>query len=384
MEVEFSETQRLLRDSARNFLATECPKGKVRELEEDQGKGYSPETWKKLVKLGWLGLIMPEEYGGEGMTFQDLTIVIEEMGRNIFPGPFFCTVITGGIPILEAGTEEQKREYLPKIATGDTIITLALVEGMRPYTPKDIACKATPDGDSFVINGTKLFVEMAHVADYIICTTRTTSDSSEDGTSIIIVNAHSPGIHVEVMPTMGMDKLCEVNFENVAVPKGNLLGERDKGWPIIEKLISKGAIAKCAEVVGGMEASMEMTVSYSKERIQYDRPIGAFQVLQHWMADMYIAMETSRYLCYKAVWLASEGNPCDKDASLAKAYINEAYKSLTQKAVRIHGGMGTTRDHDIGLYFRRAKTMSIAFGDTSYHRNRVSNGIGLRKLPSLD
>lgn len=381
MEVEFSETQRLLRDSARNFLSTECPKGKVRELEEDQGKGYSPETWKKLVKLGWLGLIMPEEYGGEGMTFQDLTIVIEEMGRNIFPGPFFCTVITGGIPILEAGTEEQKREYLPKIATGDTIITLALVEGMRPYTPKDITCKATPDGDSFVINGTKLFVEMAHIADYIICTTRTTSDSSEDGTSVIIVNAHSPGIHVEVMPTMGMDKLCEVNFENVAVPKGNLLGKLDKGWVIIEKLISKGAIAKCAEAVGGMEASMEMTVSYSKERVQYDRPIGAFQVLQHWMADMYIAVETAKYLCYQASWLSSKGFPCENETSLAKAYINEAYKALTHKAVRIHGGMGTTRDHDIGLYFRRAKTMSIVFGDTSYHRERVADGIGLLKSP---
>jgi len=379
MEVELNEVQKMLRDSARDFLERECPKEVIKALEEDSERGYTPETWNHLSDLGWLGLMIPERYGGEGLDFQDLIIILEEMGRNIFPGPYFCTAVVGSLLLQEAGSEDQKQEILPKIVSGDLIITLALVEGMGAYTPQDITVNAAPAGDGFIINGTKYLVEMAHIADYIICAARTAPGTTADGISLFVIDAKSAGIQIEVIPTMGMDKMCEIRFDSVHVSKRNLVGALNEGWSIIEKVIDYCSIAKCAEAVGGMQVSMEMSVAYAKERVQYDRPIGAYQVLQHWMADMYIAVETSKYLVYQAACLASEGFPCQNEASLAKAYINEAYKVLTQKAVRIHGGMGTTRDHDIGLYFRRAKTMSLAFGDTRYHRERVSAGIGLIK-----
>jgi len=378
MDIAFTEEQEMLRSTASDFLAKECPKTLVRELEEDEEKGYSPEIWKKMAELGWMGLVIPEEYEGMGMTFQDLAIILEEMGRNILPGPFFCTVVEGALPILDFGSDEQKSEFLPKIASGELILTMAHLEANGVYGASGIAAKAAAKGDSFVINGTKLFVEMAQVADYLICVTRTKEGASaEDGITLFIVDARSPGISCKVIPTIGMDKLCEVRFEDVTVPKTNMLGELDKGWPIVERVMERGAVAKCAESLGGIQASVDMTVAYSKERVQYDRPIGAFQALQHIMADMWITLQTTKYLVYEAVWMESEGLDCAKMAAMAKAYVNEAYKWVTERAVSLHGGIGTSRDHDVGLYYRRAKAADIAFGGTDFHREVVAKEIGL-------
>jgi len=378
VDISFTEEQEMLRNTASDFLAKECPKSMVRELEEDEEKGYSPELWKKMAELGWMGLVIPEEYDGMGMTFQDLAIILEEMGRNILPGPFFCTVVEGALPVLDFGSDEQKSEFLPKIASGELIFTMAHLEASGVYGASGIAAKAAAKGDSFVINGTKLFVEMAQVADYLICVTRTKEGASpEDGITLFIVDARSPGISCKVIPTIGMDKLCEVRFEDVTVPKANMLGELDKGWPIVEKVMEGGTVAKCAESLGGIQASVDMTVAYSKERVQYDRPIGAFQALQHIMADMWITLQTAKYLVYEAVWMESEGLACAKMAAMAKAYVNESYKWITERAVSLHGGIGTSRDHDVGLYYRRAKAADIAFGGTDLHREAVAKEIGL-------
>jgi alkylation response protein AidB-like acyl-CoA dehydrogenase len=377
MDLDFTEEQEMLRKAARDFLLKECPKTQVRSLEEDE-RGYDPEMQKKIADLGWLGLIIPVEYDGMGMTFQNLTIVLEEIGRNILPGPFFCTVIEGSIPILEAGTEEQKKEFLPKIANGDLIFTMAFLEASGRYEASGISVKAVPENDSFIINGTKLFVEQANNADYLICVTRTKEEISPDsGLTLFIVNAKTPGVNWRLIPTMGMNKLCEVCFDDVVVPRKNILGQRDEGWPVLAKIMEKAVIAKCAESIGGMQACIDMTVAYMKERVQYERPIGAFQALQHMAADMWIKVQTSRYFVYQVSWMASEGLPCSKEAAMAKAYVNEAYKQVTQKAVQIHGAIGTTRDHDIGLYVRRAKTADIFFGNTDFQRNLIADKIGL-------
>ena len=378
MDITFNEEQEMLRKSASDFLIAECPKTKSRELEEDE-KGYSPEIWRKMAGLGWMGLAIPEEYEGMGMTFQDLTVLLEEMGKNVLPGPFSCTVIGGAFAILEAGTEEQKKEFLPKIANGELILTTALLEpGGAYYEASGVNLKATAQGDNFVLNGTKVFVEMANVADYLICATRTKDGSSdEDGISLFIVDAKAKGISVEVMPTIAFDKLCEVRFENVSIPTENMLGERDKGWPVVQKVVQKGAIAKCAESVGGMQASVDMTVAYCKDRVQYDRPIGAFQALQHIMADMWIVTQTSKYLVYQAAWMESVGQPCAMEVAMAKAYVNEYYKWVTERTVSLHGGIGTSREHDAGLYYRRAKAADVAFGDTDFQRELVAQKIGL-------
>jgi alkylation response protein AidB-like acyl-CoA dehydrogenase len=376
MDLRFTETQEILKQMARDFLATECPKTLVRKLEQSE-EGYSPEVWKKMAELGWMGLIIPEEYGGMGYTFQDLVVLLEEIGRNILPGPLIATT-TSTFPILEAGTEEQKKELLPKIAQGELILTTALLEGDGVFDASGVAVKATPKGDDFVINGTKLFVEMAHVSNYILCVTRTKdSTSPEKGITLFIVDSKTPGISCEVMPTTAADKLCEVRFQNVTVSKKIILGKIDEGWPIVEMMLRKGAIAKCAESIGAIETCVEMTVAYSKERVQYERPIGAFQALQHKMADMWTAMETSRYLVYEAAWMEAEGLPCTKEASMAKAYVNEVYKDVSKWAVRLHGAIATSADHDIPFYYRRSKAADIAFGNTDFHREIVAQKIGL-------
>jgi alkylation response protein AidB-like acyl-CoA dehydrogenase len=377
MDLRFTEAQEILRKAARDFLTTECPKTLVRELEKSE-KGYSPELWKKMAELGWMGLTIPEAYEGIGYTLQDLTVLLEETGRNILPGPLIPTVISS-FSIIEAGTEQQKKEFLPKISGGQLILTLALLEAEGTFDASGISVKATPKGEDFVINGTKLFVEMAHIADYMVCVTRTKDGASADkGITLFLVDAKTPGIHCEVIPTIAADKLCEVRFDNVAVPKKNMLGKLDSGWPIVEMMVRKGSLAKCAESVGAMQTCIEMTVAYSKERVQYERPIGAFQALQHLMANMWTSMQTSRYLLYEAAWLESEGQPATKETSLAKAYINEAYKDVAQWAIRLHGGIATSYDHDIPLYYRRAKAADTAFGGTDFHRELVAQQIGLK------
>ena len=377
MNLDLTEEQEMLRTSARDFLTKECPKALVRKLEEDE-KGFSPELWSKMAELGWVGLVLPEEYNGMGMGFMDLIILLQEMGRNILPGPFFSTVILGSLPILSAGTEEQKREYLPKIANGKIILTMAITEPSARYDAAGIETKATAQGDSFVISGTKLFVENAHIADYIICATRTKkSRKPEDGITLFLVDARSTGVKCEVVPTIGADKLCEVVFDNVAVPKKNMLGQLHKGWPIVARAMEQAAIAKCAEMVGGCEASMDMTLAYVKERVQYGRPIGGFQVIQHYCANMWSNVETSRNILYMAAWKVAEGLPATKDVAVAKAWINEAYKFVTERAMQCHGAIGTTRDHDIGLYYRRAKAGELAFGDTDFQKELVARSIGI-------
>ena len=376
MDLRFTEAQEILRKAARDFLTTECPKTLVRELEKSE-KGYSPELWKKIAELGWVSLVIPEQYEGIGYTFQDLTVLLEEVGRNILPGPLIPTVIST-FSIVEGGTEEQKKEFLPKIASGDLILTLALIEAEGTFDASGIALKATAKGEDFVLNGTKLFVEMAHVSNYMVCVARTKEGTTDKGITLFLVDTKSPGIQIEVIPTIAADKLCEVRFENVTVPKKNMLGKLDAGWTLVESMMRKGSVARSVEAVGAMQTCIDMTVAYLKERVQYERPIGAFQALQHLMANMWTSMQTARYLVYQAAWMESEGQPAAKEVSLAKAYINEAYKDVAQWAIRLHGGIATSSDHDIPLYYRRSLAASTSFGGTDFHRELVAEKIGLK------
>ena len=375
MDLTFTQEQEMLKRTARQFLTVECPRSKVRELEEDP-KGYCPELWRSMAKLGWHGMIIPEQYGGAGMDFQDIMVLVEEMGRNILPGPFLCT-LTAVFAILEAADEEQKENLLPQLAQGNITMTLAVLEPSSTHDADYLTTTALQNKDGFVITGTKLFVEMAHISDYIICAANVGKEGLARAFSLFIVNSSSLNIYSKVIPTIGMDKLCEVHFENTQVYQQELLGKLNRGWSILSKALRKGTLAKCAESIGGMQASLDMTLSYMKTRVQYDRPIGAFQAPQHILADMWITLETSRRLIYNAIWLESNGLPCVKEASMAKAYVNEAYKWLTKWAIRLHGAIGTSRDHDIGIYYRRAKAADIALGTTDFHREIVAREIGL-------
>jgi len=377
MDLDFTEEQEMLRTSARDFLTTECPKTMVRELEESE-KGYSPELWRKMAELGWMGLVIPEKYGGMGMQFFDLIVLLEEMGRNIVPGPFFSTVVLGALPILTAGSEEQKKELLPKIANGEAIVTLALTEPTATYEASGVKLKAVARDDSFVLNGTKLFVENAHIADYIICVARTKKGAKpEDGITLFLVEAGTPGLKCEVVPTIALDKQCEVVLKNVTVPKKTMLGELDKGWPIVARTLEQATIAKCAEMMGGAQATLDMSVNYAKERVQYGRPIGSFQAIQFYLADMWMKVDMGKNILYEAAWMVSEGLPSREKVAMAKGWVNETYKFVTERGVQIHGAIGTTRDHDMGLYFRRAWAADLAFGNTEFQREVVAGYLGL-------
>ena len=260
MDLTLSEEQEMLRSMARDFLTDKFPKAVVKEIEESE-LGYSPEIWKEMAGLGWMGLALPEKYGGSDMSFLDLAILIEEMGRACLPGPYFSSVVLSGFAILDIGSEEQKDEYLPKISSGEAIFTLALTEVSASYEESGIETKATAEGDNYIISGTKLFVPDANIADYMLVAARTGK-----GITIFIVDGKSPGISTTVLKTIANDKLCEVVFDKVKVPKDNILGKLDGGWEEIERIIQRAAVGKCCEMTGCIQQALDMTVEYSKDR----------------------------------------------------------------------------------------------------------------------
>jgi alkylation response protein AidB-like acyl-CoA dehydrogenase len=378
MDLGLSEEQEMLKNFARDFLEKECPEKLVRDMEEDE-KGYSPELWQKMAEQGWQGLVIPPEYGGSGMTFVDLIILLEEFGRALVPGPFTPTVIGGAIPIIEIGSEEQKKEFLPKLATGETIMTLALTEPTARFDAEGVELEAKAEGDAFVLNGTKLFVRDSHVSDYMVVVARTKKGAKpEDGITLFLVDSKSPGITHTLLKTIASDMQTEVKFENVRVPKNNVLGQVDKGWAPLKSVILKAAVAECAYLVGLAQMDFEISVNYAKERVQFGRPIGAFQAIQHKCADMVTDVDGARFIMYKAAWSVSENEPdAEMDVHMAKAWCSEATRRVVAHGQQIHGGIGFTKDYKLQLYFRRQKAAELAWGDADYHRELVADGLKL-------
>lgn len=377
MDFGLNEIGEILKKSARDFLAAECPKAYVKEMVKDE-KGYSSEMWRKMAELGWMGLIFPENYGGGGGSFLDLVILLDEMGRACLPGPFFSTVVLGGMTILDAGNEEQEKELLPLIAQGKLIVTVAMVEPDSTYTAESIQMEAVASGDSYVISGTKFFVPDAHVADYIICVVRTKKGSTgADGISLFLVDAKSSGIKITLLQTLAGDKQCEVVFDKVKVPKKNVLGELNHGWTYVEKMLHRAALGKCAEMIGGAQQVLELVVDYVKQRVQFGRPIGSFQAIQGYCVQILTDAETSRFITYEAAWKMSEDLPYAADVAMAKAWVSDAYKRIVALGHQCFGGMAYMEDHDMHLYLKQAKTAELAYGDADAHRELLAQELGL-------
>jgi len=375
MDFSFTEEQEMLRKIARDFLATECPKDLVREMVKDE-RGYPPELWTKMAELGWTGLIIPEEYGGIGGSFLDVAALLEEMGRACLPGPFFSSLI-GTLAILEAGSEEQKKELLPKIALGELILTLAVSEPDVGYEVDALRCQAVAEGKEYVIDGTKLFVENAPVADLIICVAKSKDSAGQEGVTLFLTDAKSPNLTCTLLETIAGDKQCQVIFKGVRVPESSILGELHRGGEYLKRLLQVAAVAKCAEMLGGAQQVLDMTVDYVKERVQFDHPIGTLQAIQHHCANMLIDLEGIRYITYLAAWKVNEGPPFGKEAAIAKAWASEAYKRISDLAHQSHGAIGFCEDHDLPLYSKRAKASEFAFGDAQFQRRFVAQEIGL-------
>lgn len=377
MDFSFTEEQDMLRISARDFLAKECPKAKVREMASDE-RGYDPQMWKDMAGLGWMGLIFPEEYGGTGASFMDLVILMEEMGRNIVPGPFFSTIALCALTLVEFGSSEQRTRFLPQIAKGEAIWTLALAESSGRFRASEVRLRAALKGTDYVLRGCKLFVTDANAADYMLVVCRTgKSESTEDGITLFIVNTREPNLRIEAIPTIGGDRQSKVSFDGVVVPRDAGLGKTGKGWDIVNFILQRAAVLKCAEICGACQAVLDMTSAYAKERIQFDRPIGSFQAIQHKLADMLLDVEAVQYLLYQTAWEISVGSVSPWRISAAKAKANEAYQRICIEAIATHGAIGYSMDHDIGLYYRRVKTSQFAAGDTDLHREAIASELGL-------
>ena len=377
MDISLSEEQELLQGSARDFLQQECPIRLVRTMEEDD-RGYDLNLWKQMGDLGWLGLVLPEEYSGSQATMMDLVVLLEEFGRALVPGPFVPTVIQVGLPVLWAGSEAQKRAYLPKLAQGELIGTMAWYEPSATSQPAGIETAATRQDDNYVLHGTKLCVPYAHVADCLLIVARTaTGAAPADGITLFLVDAKSPGIAITKLGTIADDHQCEVVLNNVSVPRSQVLGEPGEGWAIVERVSQYGAVAKCAEMVGIAQQAFEISLNYVKTRVQFGRPIGSFQAIKHKLANMVIDVDGSRYVAYQAAWLLSEGLPAGHEIAVAKSWTNEACRRVVKEAQQVHGGIGYTKEYDLQLYTRRAKAAEIAFDDSDIHREAVATALGL-------
>ena len=377
MDLDLSKEQKILKRSAQDFLKKECPPALIREMKDDE-RGYPRKLWDQMVELGWTGVMIPEKYSGIGGSYLDLCILLEAMGAVCCPGPFFSTAVLGGLSLLSAGSDEQKQMFLPKIADGDLIFALAATEPGIWYDLSRITMAATLDQDEYVLDGTKLFVENGHIADYFICAARTDSRAgSSAGLTLFLIDAKSPGITCSLAETLGYERQCELIFDQVRVPQANVLGEVGRAYEVLERLQEQAAVAKCAELVGCIQTAFDMTVKYAKDRKQFGRPIGSFQAVQHHCANMVVDVDGSRFMTYQAAWKIAEGLPAGRESAMAKAWTSDASRRVTSLAHQIHGAISFTEEYDVHLFYRRAKAGEVAFGDSEYHLEKVAQQLGL-------
>ncbi len=353
MQFGLSESQQILKDTARKFFAGECPIATVRKIMETDA-AYDAGLWQKLAEQGFTGIITPEEHGGMGLGKVELILLMEEAGYELLPGPFFSTVALAA-PVLDAmGTAAQKKKYLEPIATGRARSTLALVESNGSWDVSGLQLSAAGEK----LSGTKLFVTDAAIADFIIVAARN---------GMFVVEAKASGLRIE--PMKGMDltrKIYSVEFNNTPAEK---LGGRGS----LEQALNVATVALCAEMVGGMQRTLETTVAYAKTRKQFGKPIGIFQAVQHLCADMYLETESSRSAAYYASWALEENAPDAAAAvSVAKMYASDASRTVGNRGIQVHGGMGFTWENDLHLYYRRAKAAETMLGDASFHREKIA------------
>ncbi len=376
MNLTFNEEQDILRKFASDFLTDKFPKKGIKELEATDA-GYSPAIWKEMVELGWLGLPFSDKYGGAGMTFMDLAVLLEEIGKSAMPGPYYATVLLGAYPIYDFGSEEQKQKFIPGVASGSSIITLACYEMSGEYNADAIQTKAAKSGNDWVINGNKMFVPFAQVANYILCVARTDEKASADkGISIFIVDAKAPGISIEKLESV-WGKMSRVVFKDVKVSQNDVLGQINEGWQYMKQIIGKAEAANCVLMAGMASQALDMTVQYAKDRKQFGKPIGTFQIIQHYCADMFIELEGMKLSAYKAAWKIGEGLDAEEDIAIAKAWAVKAANIIMALGHQVHGAIGSTIEYDLHYYTRGLKAGELMFGSGDHHKEKIAQKIGL-------
>ena len=371
MNFAFSEEQEELRKVVKDFLNAKSSEATVRELMETES-GYDPAVWSQMgEQMGLQGLIIPEEFGGSGYTYVELIVVLEEMGRRLLCAPYFATVALAANALLHCGDDAAKAKYLPGIASGETIATLAFTEANGKWDDSGITMEATKSGDGYTLSGEKMYVLDGNTASLVLVAARTGGN-----VSLFAVAGDAPGLSRESLSTM--DQTRKQSRLTFADTPAELVGAEGQGWPVLERVLDLAAVALAAEQVGGAQECLEMAVQYAKDRVQFGRPIGSFQAIKHKCADMLLETESAKSAAYYAGWCAAELNDeLPSVACLAKSYCSEAYFHTTAENIQIHGGIGFTWEHPAHLYFKRAKSSELLFGDPTYHRELLAQRIGI-------
>jgi alkylation response protein AidB-like acyl-CoA dehydrogenase len=380
MDLSFTESQKMLKNSARDFMKRECAWTTIKQIDQTE-TGFSEELWKKIAEMGWLAMIIPEEYGGMGSSLLDLAMIYEEMGQALVPGTCFSSSVLATAVIVEAGMEEQKQQLLPDIAEGNKILTLAFTEPDYGWGPESIHLTATPKGSGFVLNGNKRFVHDAQIADQIICVARTQNNSDPSkGITLFLVDKGAKGLSCRNLSAFTGEKFNELVFDSVEVPSSSILGVKDNAWPALAKALNIATAILCAYMVGGCQHLLEMTVQYAQTRVQFNQPIGAFQWVQGYIVEQANQLERARWTTYQALWKLDEKKPQkeqDEAVALAKAVSSEAFLESGHLGHEVHAGVGVDKKYPLYLYSKKSKTLYSYLGDPNHHRKRLALLLGL-------
>ncbi len=360
MDLEFTPEQELLRETVAGVCARHAGLAVVRELEDDP-IGYSEKLWDQLGELGLLGLTLPEEHGGSGMSMLDAMVVYHELGRSLAPSPHFVSSVMSGGVLTLAGTPAQQAEWLPRIAAGDAIITPAWLEPGRGFGPAGVALRAEPAGGGWSLTGTKRHVQFAQAATRLLVLAR-----HADDVLLVLVDPTADGVTLTQQQTISSDTQYRVDFEGVTVGADAVIGDPPAGWQAWDDTMHDGIVLLASQAVGGARHALDLTVQYAKDREQFDKPLGAFQALAHYLADAVTAVDGAETLVWEAAWARTEGRPITRLAPMAKLFACQTFRNVTAMAQQIFGGVGFTVEYDIQLYFRRAKQLQISWWDDRY------------------
>ena len=374
MNFDFTDDQEIIRESTRTFVRRKSSLERVREMHTD-AVGYSKDLWRIIADNGWLGVIYPEKYGGLGRYYADLICIAEEFGKALMPEPLNTVISLAGNVVLFAGNEEQKQEILPQVVEGSLLMTLGAYETAGRFNPAHVATTATANENGYILNGEKNFVPNAQNSSLILVTARTAGGTTdEDGISVFAVKP-GDGVTIQTISTWDRQPRAHVTLTNA---KATLIGEAGKAFAHVGRAIDCATVALCAEMVGGIDEALRMTIDYAHERVQFDRPIGSFQAVKHKCADMYITTELARSAMYYAA-LAIDNDLDDRRTAIstAKTLCSQGYLAVAKEAIQLHGGIGYTDEHTIHFFYKRALTASVTFGDATWHRERYAVEMGL-------
>lgn len=374
MDILPSEEEQMLKNVAREFLEAEVSTALVREMELD-GLGYPPALWKQMADLGWLGMSIPEQFGGQGLPITYLGLILEEAGRVMAPVPLHSTMVAA-LTLAAIGTDQQKQDILPAVSDGSMVLTWAVQERDARLIPDAIELDAKADGDGWILNGTKMFVDNFVVAERCLIAARTSPKSgSSQGISLFIVDPNGNGVNQTALVTLAKDKQSRVDFKDHRIERTALVGELDEGWPLVEAMLDRGTALLCCQMVGAARKDAEMAIEYAKNRVAFGRPIGSFQSVQHMLADMLLHVDGGEMLTFEALWKMDEGLPASVEVSQAKAFCNEKCESVVRTSQVIHGGIGFMMEFDLHLWFRRVTSWSLRLGTTYDHRARIASAL---------